>query len=197
MEEKLTNRQIQAINTRNNIYNAAVKLLETTGYQNIRIEDICKQAGVSVGSFYTYFNSKNDILVEIFNRADDYFRDEVSKSLNNPSILDKILDYFDYYAKYNESLGIEMVKQLYNFHNKMFITEGRYMQQLLNEIISEAQKNECLSSDIPNEEITKQLFVVARGVVYDWCLYEGEYNIRQTLKSFIKRMLVTFQPLKE
>jgi TetR/AcrR family transcriptional regulator, fatty acid metabolism regulator protein len=197
MEEKLTNRQIQAINTKNKIYNAAVELLENTGYQNIRIEDICKQAGVAVGSFYTYFNSKNDILVEIFKRADDYFRDEVAKSLENKSVCDKITDFFDYYAKYNESLGIDMVIQLYNFQNKMFITEGRYMQHLLNEIISEAQKKGYLYLDIPYTEISKQLFTVARGVVYDWCLHEGEYNIQETLRNFIKRMISTFQNLSE
>lgn len=193
MEEKLTNRQIQAINTKNKIYNAAVELLENTGYQNIRIEDICKQAGVSVGSFYTHFNSKNDILVEIFKRADDYFRSEVAKSLENKSALDKIKDFFDYYAKYNESLGIDMVIQLYNFQNKMFITEDRYMQRLLNEIISETQKKGYLSLDIPSVEITKQLFIVARGVVYDWCLHDGGYNIREAIRNFIKRMLSTFQ----
>lgn len=193
MEEKLTNRQIQALNTKNKIYNAAVELLENNGYQNIRIEDICKQAGVSVGSFYTHFNSKNDILVEIFKRADDYFREEVSKSLGDKSVLDKIIDYFDYYAKYDESLGIDMAKQLYTFDNKMFITEGRYMQGLLNEIIIDAQKNGYLYLDIPAAEITKQLFVVARGVVYDWCLHDGGYNVREAMRNFIKRMLSTFQ----
>lgn len=193
MEEKLTNRQIQAINTKNNIYNAAVELLENNGYQNIRIEDICKKAGVSVGSFYTHFNSKNDILVEIFKRADDYFRDEVSKSLGNKSVFDKIIDYFDYYAKYDESLGIDMAKQLYTFDNKMFITEGRYMQGLLNELIIDAQKNGYLPLDIPAAEITKQLFVVARGVVYDWCLHDGGYNVREAMRNFIKRMLSTYQ----
>lgn len=197
MEEKLTNRQIQAMQTKNKIYNAAVELLENTGYQNIRIEDICKQAGVAVGSFYTHFKSKNDILVEIFKRADDYFRDEVAKSLENKSVLDKITDFFDYYAKYNESLGIDMVIQLYNFQNKMFITEGRYMQQLLNEIVSEAQKKGGLCLDMSCREISKQLFIVARGVVYDWCLHEGEYNIRETLRNFIKRMLSTFQPCQK
>ncbi|WML37380.1 TetR/AcrR family transcriptional regulator [Clostridium sp. OS1-26] len=193
MEEKLTNRQIQAMNTKNNIYNAAAELLENNGYQNIRIEDICKKAGVSVGSFYTHFNSKNDILVEIFKRADDYFREEVSKSLGNKSVFDKIIDYFDYYAKYDESLGIDMAKQLYTFDNKMFITEGRHMQGLLNEIIIDAQKNGYLCLDIPAAEITKQLFVVARGVVYDWCLHDGGYNVREAMRNFIKRMLITYQ----
>jgi TetR/AcrR family transcriptional regulator, fatty acid metabolism regulator protein len=193
MEEKLTNRQIQAINTRNKIYNVAIELLENIGYEKIRIEDICKQAGVSVGSFYTYFNSKNDILVEIFKRADDYFRDEVKQALENKYIFDKIITYFDFYAEYNISLGIDMVKHIYLSDNKMFITEGRYMQGLLHEILINAQEKGKISSDLSYEEITKQLFVAARGVVYDWCLHDGEYNLRENMKNFIERMLSTYQ----
>lgn len=193
MEEKLTNRQIQAINTKNKIYNVAIELLENKGYENITISDICKQAGVAVGSFYTHFNSKNDILVEIFKRGDDYFRNEVKNSLGNNSSFDKIIDYFDYYAKYLESLGIDMVKQLYSFNNKMFTTEGRYMQVLLDEIIIDAQKNNELLSDTPYTIITKQLFIIARGVVFDWCLHDGTYNLRKTMQTLIKPMLMTLQ----
>jgi len=110
MEEKLTNRQLQAIKSKNKIYNASIELLANIGFDKIGIEDICKHAGVSVGSFYTYFKSKNDILIEIFERA------------------------------YNDSLGTDMIKHLYNFNNKRFITEGRYIQELLHQIFIEAEK---------------------------------------------------------
>lgn len=192
MEEKLTNRQIQAINTKNKIYNAAIKLLEDIGFDNIRIDDICKQAGVSVGSFYTYFDSKYEILVEIFNRADDFFRDEVAKTLTDKSVFEKIIYYFDCYAKYTEALGIDMVKHLYNSNNKMFITEGRYMQALLHEILIEAEKKGELHLEISYVEFAKQLFVVARGVIFDWCLHDGKYNMREYMKDFIERMLRAF-----
>lgn len=192
MEEKLTNRQLQAINTKNKIYEAAIDLLETIGFDNIRIEDICKQAGVSVGSFYNYFKSKHHILIEIFNRADDYFRDEVAKSLEDKPVFDTVIDYFDYYAKYSETLGIDMIKHFYSSENKMFITEGRYMQNLLHEILISAEKKGELHLDLSYMEVTKQLFVVARGVIFDWCLHDGQYSLRDYMKNFIQRMLKTF-----
>lgn len=114
-------------------------------------------------------------------------------SLENKFVLDKIIDYFDYYAKYNESLGIDMVKQLYNSNNKMFITEDRYMQSLLHEIVGEAQKKGEINLDISYAEISKQLFIVARGVIFDWCLNDGGYNIREAMRNFINCMLSTFQ----
>jgi AcrR family transcriptional regulator len=42
---------------------AAMTLFRKSGYDNARIEDIAEMAGVSVGTFYNYFETKGDILV--------------------------------------------------------------------------------------------------------------------------------------
>lgn len=80
-KQKLTKRQIQANKTRSKIYKIAVDLMEKKGFNNITIEEISKKAKVSVGAFYHYYNSKEDILFEIFRRADEYFENEVAQVL--------------------------------------------------------------------------------------------------------------------
>ena len=97
--EKLTTRQIQALTTKNKIYKIAIELMEKNGYENIKIEDICKKAKVSVGSFYNYFKSKSDILNEIFKRADNYFESEVIDNLKSINSLDKIIEFFTLLCK--------------------------------------------------------------------------------------------------
>ena len=44
---------------------AARHVFETTGYLDARIEDITTQAGLSHGSFYHYFNSKEEVFREL------------------------------------------------------------------------------------------------------------------------------------
>lgn len=138
--ERLTKRQIQAINTKNKIYNIATNLMQKEGYDNITIQNICEKAEVSVGSFYHYFESKNDILIELYKKADHFFYDNIKNKLSSTNAIDRIIEYFDYYAEYNEKTGIDMMKQLYNSNNKMFITKGRHMQTILDEIILEGQE---------------------------------------------------------
>lgn len=128
MKKGLTNRQKQAIKTRNKIYNTSITLMEKHGFDNITIEDICAKAGVSVGSFHHYFKSKNDIFFEIYKRGDEYFEEVVSENLNEDHAIDQIILYFRYYAKYNLLSGLDTVKQLYNSNNIQFIAKGRYMQ---------------------------------------------------------------------
>lgn len=45
----------------------AHKLFIEKGYQATSIQDILDESGISKGTFYNYFSSKNELLVEIFN----------------------------------------------------------------------------------------------------------------------------------
>jgi TetR/AcrR family transcriptional regulator, fatty acid metabolism regulator protein len=188
----LNSRQIQAINTKNKIYDSAIKLINSKDYNNIKIEDICKDAGVSIGCFYKYFKSKNHILIEMYKRGDDYFRTEVEKNLVSPTAPEKILEYFNYYAKYNIITGIDITKQLYKADNKLFIAKDRYMQILLKIIIKSGQDNDELLKDMMPDEITEYLFIAARGVVYNWCLYDGIFSLEEAMSKYMKRIIDTF-----
>jgi AcrR family transcriptional regulator len=194
-KQKLTNRKIQAINTKNKIYQVAIELMDKKGYENIKIEDVCKNAGVSVGSFYNYFNSKSDILSEIFKKADEYFENEVINNLKSSNTLEMIVEFFTYYGKYNEIVGVDTMKQLYKFNNKLFIAKGRYMQSSLKEIIISGQNKGEIVINMTANEISEYLFIVARGIAYDWCLHDGEYNMEQYIHDYFNRYIVIFKNL--
>ncbi len=191
--KKLTKRQLQAIDTKNRIYNVAIDLMERKGFDNITIEEIAKKAGVSIGSFYHYFNSKHDVFAEIYKEGDEFFLKEVKDKLQGQSSFEKILDYFRYYADLNTSTGLDTAKQLYTANNKMFIKKGRYMQTLLQELIADGQQKGELSTKSSPEELTEFLFIAARGLVYDWCLHEGSYNLKESMVRYISRILPTLQ----
>ncbi len=53
------------------ILEAALQLFAHTGYSATKIEQIAKKAGTSKGLVYNYFQSKEDILLAIFNRMID------------------------------------------------------------------------------------------------------------------------------
>ena len=192
-EQKLTSRQIQAKATKNKIYQVSIELLKKKGYEDLKVEDICKNAGVSVGSFYNYFKSKNDILMEIFKIADDYFENEVENQLNSTNSLNQIVEFFDYYANYNVLIGIDTMKQLYTFNNKMFVQNGRFMQTLLQEIISKGQNKNQISSIMTVEEISNYLFIAARGIAYDWCIHDGNYDLKEFMHNYFSKLVSIFK----
>lgn len=189
MGKKLSKRQIQAQNTYNKIYEAAMSLVERKGFDNITVEDICKKAGVSVGSFYNYFESKHDILIEIFKKADDYFLNTVANDLSQGNIYDKIVRYFSNYAGYCSDIDIDQLKQIYSTSNTHFIQKGRGMQAILINLLEEGKKSGELQTDMEVEEIVEYLFIALRGVIFDWCLHNGDYDLVEFTEDYTRRLL--------
>jgi len=47
------------------IVNTAVRLFKEKGYENVSVQEICSEAGVSRSSFYAIFSGKSDIVVSM------------------------------------------------------------------------------------------------------------------------------------
>jgi TetR/AcrR family transcriptional regulator, fatty acid metabolism regulator protein len=193
-EKELTKRQIQAQNTQDLIYKTAVEMMEQKGFQNLKVDEICKAAGVSIGSFYNCFKSKNDILNEVFRHIDEYFLNTVPDKLKEGNSIDRINKYFEIYAEYNVARGIEFTKQLYGVRNNLFITKGRYLQNLLKNIIESGQEAGEITRDMTSDEIAEFLFIAIRGVVYHWCLYDGQFDLVERISGYTAKLVKSIFP---
>ncbi len=188
MNKKMTTRTKQAIASKNKIYKCGEKLIQKYGFDAVTVEQIAKKAGVSVGTYYYYYESKMDLLREAFNKADKYFLEEVECKLTETVCKKRIVEFFDIYADYTLKDGIDVIKKFYTSENKMFIVDGRGMQNVLTNIIRAGQKNNEISNDSVPETLTKMLFVVARGIIFDWCLYDGKTDLKAEMKEIMEIM---------
>lgn len=191
-EKKMNSRKIQANETRTRIYETAVELMQEHGFEKITVEEICKNAGVAVGSFYYHFQSKNDILTEIFHRADEYFVDHKEEIMKEKDAPAQIAGFFRQYAAYTASTDIEFTKHLYNTNNKYFLTTDREMYQLLRSLIENGQKHKTITDAMTADEIVVYLFIAARGLVFDWCLHDGDYSLKDTADKYFARLIPVF-----
>lgn len=189
---KVTNRKLQAQATYENIYNAAMSLVEKEGFKNITVRKICEKAGVSIGSFYNYFSSKEDILNEIFKKADDFFLNVVANNLDGENAKEKIVKFFIYYAEYCKRDKLDQLKQIYNTSNPMFIKKGRPMQEVLKKVVEEGIEKGELITDMTPDEVVRFFFIALRGVIFDWCLHDGSYDLVQFAKEYTERLLKCF-----
>lgn len=191
----MTKRKIQASKTRKKIFNVAIGLMEKRGFNNMTIEDICKKAGVSVGTFYHHYKSKEDVFFELYQKSDAFFKDEVAPFMEDESLntSDKVVLYFKYYARYNSDKDLEYVRQLYSTKNKFFIDESRFMIVLLIEIIAKGQEENEIALDMSARDIAVYLLIVSRGIIFDWCLHEADYDLEEKMKIYFIRLMTTFR----
>jgi TetR/AcrR family transcriptional regulator, fatty acid metabolism regulator protein len=197
--KKPTSRQLQADRTRTLLYSIAISLMEKQGFANTTIGEIAERAGVSIGTFYHYFSSKEEIFYDIFKKADEYFESTVEPALESAnaagaSVREQVVAYFRYYAHYNLNRGFANINQLYNTKNKLFTKKGRYMQLLLSRVIERGQERGEFSREMSPDEATDYLFVCSRGVVYDWCIQEGAYDLEQRVESYMRILLRVLEP---
>lgn len=64
-------RSPRAERTRTALLVAARTVFERDGFLNARITDVAETAGVAIGSFYTYFRSKEEIFIALMDEAVD------------------------------------------------------------------------------------------------------------------------------
>ena len=61
-KEPLSRQQKKSKETKARIFHAAKTILQKQGYDQLSIKNICDEAGVSNGSFYHHFKTKDDLL---------------------------------------------------------------------------------------------------------------------------------------
>ena len=54
----------QGEHTRRHVYEVAIRLIATRGWQQTTLRDVAREAGVSVGLLYRYFPSKQAVVLE-------------------------------------------------------------------------------------------------------------------------------------
>lgn len=189
-----TARQIQAEQTKLQIFEAAMRLLEVKEFDTITVRDIVQEARVSVGSFYNAYPSKLDVFYETYQIADRYFEQNVRPRLTEDSAAERIRHFFREYALYNSEISLfALTKVLYNSNNACFHRNSSGgMVQLLTECIQHGLDRGEFASSHTAGEIENFLMVCIRGLVYDWCTCDGGYDLGEKMDVYVNALLLPF-----
>lgn len=192
----MNSRQIQAIRTKEKILHAAMKLSDDFGYEDMSIQMICKAAGVSTGAFYHHFKGKQDLIIAGYSSCDDYFKVHVLGKLKSQTTRNKILEYIDYQMKYALLIGIDLMTQVYRVQitegTSFFLDSQRELPKGLEEIISEGVKKGELSEQIDSKQATDEVLTISRGVIYNWCLHKGNFDLNKRCHSIMSKYLCAY-----
>ena len=197
-EQNKTSRQLQAEQTKHRIYNTARELITNEGYDKVTVDEICRTAGISKGLFYHYFSSKDEIIViEGYTECDEYFKNNVQGKLKEENRLERIVEYIDHQILYADNIGVELITQVYKSQiqsgNTFFTSECRILPSILREIISEGQQRGEITGNPDADYITNYILRFSRGLIYDWCVHNGSYDLKETSHEAVVRLVELFK----
>ena len=179
--EQETNRQKQAAETRRKIFECAQDLFTRDSYESVKISDICKAANVSVGAFYHHFRNKETILNEGYRQFDrelQHLWEAYTPTSHRDAIGFLIKGQLKAITRRGSVGASQFFKNQLSDEEKYILNkkERFFYQTLLSEIQAEIDDG-GLKGDA--EEITDVLLRTSRGLIYDWCLHDGNYDIFQ------------------
>jgi len=186
-EKQPTRREIEARATRSKIFHTAINLFSQHGYDKVTVDDIVQYAGVSKGSFYTHFPSKESVLVEQFHLIDDYYEAafrNVSSQMPASEMLRLLVSTMCKYC--GNVCGVNVMKIVYmnqislGEHENILLDSGeRNLYTLLRKIVDQGFETAEFSVSLSKEVLVEYLARFLRSLIYDWCLYDGKQSLEE------------------
>lgn len=177
----------KAEQTRKKLLSAALALFKKNGYDNVTVEDITKKAGVAKGSFYVYFSAKEAVLSEYFRQVEDLYEETYRKMSKSMTTRTKLLRLVDTMCEFcQEEFGIDFLRVIYAnqlLHPYPDVSilnhPERRIVPILREIAVEGKKKKEVPYFIDESVFAREVAHLAHGVIYDWCIDNGSYDLRE------------------
>jgi AcrR family transcriptional regulator len=96
--------------TKRSLCEVAIELINKNGYNNVKVKDITDMAGVAKGSFYYYFETKDNLIRYLFNIADEIYEKYYQISLYEAKFSEALVKFIFLSYQEIEKFGKEAIK---------------------------------------------------------------------------------------
>ncbi|RJP66274.1 MAG: TetR/AcrR family transcriptional regulator [Candidatus Abyssobacteria bacterium SURF_17] len=186
--------QQRGMETRRRLIEAGEKAFAKYGYHDVIADEIAREAGVAVGSFYAYFNNKRELFLEII---DEYTAKGVkamneslasfpkSKSQKLEQNIRKMMVALVAMHKESPALLKESLRMALSDEEIRERVEriSGIVRQLFQEALAEVNKK-LRRRD--RESIAYMLYYASEGVVHRMALNEGEIDEKKVVRELSK-----------
>ena len=172
---------------RSEIIEAVIPLIGSVPFEQLSVNEICSAAGISVGSFYHYFEKKSDLLVGLLALIDEYLEENVYPALREGEVLPRLRAFAQEWAIYVENHSLERSKLISSVEpsNTDLSGQKRSCVIFLEGIFGQGQREGLIADSYSPHELTELYLLALRGITTDWSRNNGRYNIREKMARYM------------
>ena len=190
----MTSRQIAALATKKKLLDAGSKIIAEKGLSQATVDEITALAGVSKGTFYTYFKKKEDI---VFALGYGTFGEVLDKAMTlQGTFIEKITYYMVHFSACIEDNGYKLSQDWIRSLSDISSSEetgprGKLKFDLdsISRLIQTGVEEGYLAKDTPAEVLTHTLSDVLYGQMFCWSVSDGSYSLRARTEEFCETCL--------
>jgi len=190
-------RKRQALATKGKLFDAAISLFREKGFDYVTIDEIVEKAGTAKGTFYTYFNTKSDVIIEEFRDIDTFYERSVGRLQKLDSAKEKLVQFTRAQCRYIKTrIGADTVKVLYANQlgnvttERILVNPERPLVRIVTRFISEGQQNGEFRRDISATELSLWMNRAMRGLFLDWGIRDADVDLVRHGMRYFERFIV-------
>ena len=172
------------------IVNAARKLVIKYGSENVTIRRIAQEVGLSEAAIYRHFKSKRDILYLLVESIESNLISDID-SQGHPEYgrLENILLNHLSALEMRRGISFQVIAEIISLGDKklnsrIYQTIQKYIEKLKELLLKEVEKGE-MSADIDVEAAAVILFSVVQGLSNIWTLSNYSFNPKDKFEPIL------------
>ncbi len=194
MEQTVKKRKLQAIETKQRIFDATMELIDEKGVENVQIEEISRKANISMGLFYKYYSNVYDVLSGLRSQESDlYYMDIRNNILMDVRGEEKLIKFVECVADYhkNKLCKVEL-KHSYatiltnDKHRNSITYEERPFYLILTECVEELKEDGLVDAELSVEPIVRNLSILIRGSIFEYILNDDTFEFVEVSRNLMK-----------
>jgi AcrR family transcriptional regulator len=190
---ELSKQRLKSKETKERIFQAAKNILQRSGYEALSIKNICEEAGVSNGSFYHHFKTKDDLLSYYIEAQPTINPELLDLPQNKEDAKRAIVEVYLNYVSYCKELGVEFMAGYYTPRNQALNpdirTERPYPIVTVQKYLEKAVDANAISLNLSIQEVVTDIRMLVIGNVFEWSMRNGEVDFAENMKRSISHYL--------
>lgn len=193
----VSSREERAQATREKLLEAAIELVNQYGMKYLTVRNICDEAGVSTGSFYNLFDSKDDLVFYYLQNVFTEYKQKVEDDASRHSSLEKIILIYRFYIQCVLETGLEFITGLYAANTNQafnFLERNPRNEMVLDrvrEYLIEGKTSGEIHNDIDVNAALLRIGVIITGMIYYWCVFNGRIDLASQTDLMLQDYLKT------
>lgn len=174
------------------IFNAAMEIMKEDDFESMTIREICGRVGISTGMFYKVYGNKLELLSYYYEKAQSEYDLDIKGTLAGLPVEEQLLVFYRWVCEFTSGMGVDFCRHFFDSKNEAMkgtISPNRIIE-ITDELLEAAvSRGFVLSEGRTPHAVSKDLCILTKGTIFDWCANEGGYDFTQYTMALLTRVL--------
>ena len=179
-------------NLREEIISTSYRMFKEKGYDNVKINDICKELGISKPTFYNHVKSKDELLQIFYSDIETEMSKRIIEIIAQDNYWKQILCAFQIILSHSQEFGHDLYSQL--FISNLKENQGTFdLQEGISNLMITLFEKAQEAKQIRNTKDPKELYFACAHLSFGygimWCLNNGSDDLLQNFENGLIQVL--------